>query len=84
MQVLYMYKINIQQVLSKYFLIFNYNVIYFVYYLSTKYEIYFRFLATYVMAPTAHVIIYYIGNDGEIIADALDVELEGLLQNFVS
>lgn len=79
-----MYKINIQQVLSKYFLISNYNVIYFVYYLSTKYEIYFRFLATYVMAPTAHVIIYYIGNDGEIIADALDVELEGLLQNFVS
>lgn len=84
MQVLYMYKINIQQVLSKYFLISNYDVIYFVYYLSTKREIYFRFLATYVMAPTAHVIIYYIGNDGEIIADALDVELEGLLQNFVS
>lgn len=84
MQVLYMYKINIQQVLSKYFLISNYDVIYFVYYLFTKREIYFRFLATYVMAPTAHVIIYYIGNDGEIIADALDVELEGLLQNFVS
>lgn len=84
MQVLYMYKINIQQVLSKYFLISNYDVIYFVYYLFTKREIYFRFLATYVMAPTAHVIVYYIGNDGEIIADALDVELEGLLQNFVS
>lgn len=45
---------------------------------------YFRFLATYVMAPTVHVIVYYIGNDGEIIADALDVELEGVLQNFVS
>lgn len=36
------------------------------------------------MAPTAHVIVYYVGNDGEIIADALDVELEGVLQNFVS
>lgn len=35
------------------------------------------------MAPTAHVIVYYIGNDGEIIADALDVELEDVLQNFV-
>lgn len=79
-----MSKINIQQVLSKYFLISNYDVIYFVHYLFTKREIYFRFLATYVMAPTAHVIIYYIGNDGEIIADALDVELEGVLQNFVS
>lgn len=36
------------------------------------------------MAPTAHIIIYYIGDDGEVIADALDVELEGVLQNFVS
>lgn len=35
------------------------------------------------MAPTAHVIVYYIRDDGEVIADALDVELEGALQNFV-
>ncbi|XP_050479205.1 thioester-containing protein 1 allele R1-like isoform X2 [Bombus huntii] len=52
-------------------------------YVQNKHTTSFKFLATYVMAPTAHVIIYYIGNDGEIIADALDVELEGLLQNFV-
>lgn len=35
------------------------------------------------MAPTAHVIVYYIGTDGEVIADGLNVELEGVLQNFV-
>ncbi|XP_076182301.1 CD109 antigen isoform X1 [Ptiloglossa arizonensis] len=52
-------------------------------YVQNKYTATFKFLATYVMAPTVHVIVYYIGNDGEIIADALDVELEGVLQNFV-
>lgn len=35
------------------------------------------------MAPTAHVLVYYTREDGEIVADALDVELEGTLQNFV-
>jgi CD109 antigen len=44
----------------------------------------FRFLATYVMAPTAHVVVFYIKDDGEVVADAVDVELEGSLQNFVS
>ncbi|XP_035739692.1 CD109 antigen-like isoform X1 [Vespa mandarinia] len=48
-----------------------------------KHNIKFKFLATYVMAPTAHVIVYYIRDDGEVIADTLDVELEGALQNFV-
>ena len=44
----------------------------------------FRFLATYVMAPTAHVVVFYVKDDGEIVADAIDIELEGSLQNFVS
>ncbi|XP_015181620.1 PREDICTED: CD109 antigen-like isoform X2 [Polistes dominula] len=48
-----------------------------------KHSIKFKFLATYVMAPTAHVIVYYIREDGEVIADALEVELEGALQNYV-
>ncbi|XP_078044260.1 thioester-containing protein 1 allele R1 isoform X2 [Augochlora pura] len=52
-------------------------------YVQNKYTTTFKFLATYVMAPTAHVIVYYVGNDGEVIADALDVDLEGVLQNFV-
>ncbi|XP_014214992.1 CD109 antigen-like isoform X2 [Copidosoma floridanum] len=42
-----------------------------------------RFLATYVMAPVAHVLVYYVRPDGEIVADSLNVELEGALQNFV-
>ncbi|XP_014601165.1 PREDICTED: CD109 antigen-like isoform X2 [Polistes canadensis] len=52
-------------------------------YVQDKHSIKFKFLATYVMAPTAHVIVYYIRDDGEVIADALDVELEGALQNYV-
>ncbi|KAG7209379.1 hypothetical protein KM043_015478 [Ampulex compressa] len=48
-----------------------------------KYLVSFKFLARYTMAPTAHVIVYYTSDDGEVIADALDVELEGVLQNFV-
>ncbi|KAJ8680026.1 hypothetical protein QAD02_015813 [Eretmocerus hayati] len=43
----------------------------------------FRFFATYVMAPVAHVLVYYVREDGEVIADSLEVELEGTLQNFV-
>ncbi|XP_031828991.1 thioester-containing protein 1 allele R1 isoform X2 [Nomia melanderi] len=52
-------------------------------YVQNKYTTTFKFLATYVMAPTVHVIVYYVGSDGEVIADALDIELEGVLQNFV-
>ncbi|KAL7293106.1 hypothetical protein TKK_0013261 [Trichogramma kaykai] len=43
----------------------------------------FRFLATYPMAPVAHVLVYYVRDDGELVADTLDIELEGTLQNFV-
>lgn len=39
------------------------------------------------MAPTAHVIVYYVHHAedifAEVIADSLDVELTGVLQNFV-
>jgi CD109 antigen len=43
-----------------------------------------RFLATYAMAPTAHVVVQYVREDGEVVADALDIELEGVLQNYVN
>ena len=36
------------------------------------------------MAPIAHVIVYYVRTDGEVLADSLDVELTGVLQNHVS
>lgn len=44
----------------------------------------FRFLATYAMAPTARVLVHYVKEDGEVIADAMDVDIDGFLQNFVS
>ncbi|RLU17945.1 hypothetical protein DMN91_010185 [Ooceraea biroi] len=53
-------------------------------YVPDKHTTSFKFLATYVMAPTAHVIVYYVRADGEVIADSLDVELAGVLQNFVN
>lgn len=43
----------------------------------------FTFLSTYAMAPTAHVVVYYVNDAGEIIADALDVNFDSSLQNFV-
>uniref|UniRef100_A0A1B6EFY6 TEP1-F n=1 Tax=Clastoptera arizonana TaxID=38151 RepID=A0A1B6EFY6_9HEMI len=43
-----------------------------------------RFLATYAMAPTAHVIVQYVRDDGEVVADALDIELDGVFQNYVN
>lgn len=43
-----------------------------------------RFLATYAMAPTAHVIVQFVKDGGEVVADAIDIELDGVLQNYVS
>jgi CD109 antigen len=43
-----------------------------------------RFLATYAMAPTAHVIVQFVKDDGEVVADAIDVELDGVLQNYIN
>ena len=36
------------------------------------------------MAPTAHVLVYFVTDNGTIIADSIDVDVEGSLQNFVS
>ena len=43
-----------------------------------------KFPATYDMTPTAHVVVYYVKDDGEVIADAVNIDLDGTLQNFVS
>ncbi|XP_026469847.1 LOW QUALITY PROTEIN: CD109 antigen-like [Ctenocephalides felis] len=43
----------------------------------------FKFLASYAMAPTAHLIVYYVKDDGELVADSLDIDLNGELRNFV-
>lgn len=44
----------------------------------------FRFLATYVMTPAAHVVVVHKKDNAELVADAIDLELERSLQNFVS
>lgn len=43
----------------------------------------FHFTATHAMVPTAHLIVSYVRSEGEIVADSLDIEIDGLLQNFV-
>lgn len=44
----------------------------------------FRFIATHAMVPVCHLFVYYVREDGELIGDALDIEIDGVLQNFVS
>lgn len=36
------------------------------------------------MVPMAHLLVNYVRDDGELVADSLDIEIDGLLQNFVS
>lgn len=43
----------------------------------------FRFTATHGMVPVTHLFVYYVKLDGELIGDALDIEIDGVLQNFV-
>ena len=35
------------------------------------------------MAPVARVVVYYVRADGEVVADALNFDVEGTFQNFV-
>lgn len=44
----------------------------------------FRFQATAAMAPVARVVVYYVRTDGEVVADALNFDVEGTFQNFVN
>ena len=36
------------------------------------------------MVPVAHLLVSYIREDGELVSDSLDIEVEGIFQNFVS
>lgn len=44
----------------------------------------FKFLASFAMVPNAHLVVYYIRPDGEIISDQVKIEFGDELQNFVS
>ncbi|CAH1108875.1 unnamed protein product [Psylliodes chrysocephalus] len=50
---------------------------------ENKKQFKFHFTATHAMVPVCHLIVYYVRPDGELIGDALDIEVDGLLQNFV-
>lgn len=53
------------------------------FHVDNKKEYHFHFTATHAMVPVAHLIVSYVREDGELIGDALDIEVDGLLQNFV-
>jgi len=43
----------------------------------------FGFQVTPAMAPSVRVVVYYVRIDGEVVADALNFDVEGIFQNFV-
>ncbi|KAJ9597120.1 hypothetical protein L9F63_026991, partial [Diploptera punctata] len=43
-----------------------------------------KFPSTADMAPSAHVVVYYIKEDSEVIADDISIDLDGIFQNFVN
>lgn len=44
----------------------------------------FTFRASHALVPVCHLFVYYVRNDGELVGDALDIEIGGLLQNNVN
>lgn len=43
-----------------------------------------KVMATQTMAPNAHFIVHFINEMGEVVADELEIELDEILQNYVS
>jgi len=44
----------------------------------------FRFTAVHAMVPVSHLIVYYIKDDGELVGDVVDIEVDVMFDNFVS
>lgn len=51
--------------------------------IDNRKEFRFHFVATHAMVPYSHLLVSYVRDDGELVADSVDVEIGGLLQNFV-
>lgn len=66
---------------QRYFLVYNLNNWLLINWGSRSHT--FRFQATANMAPVARVVVYYVRADGEVVADALNFDVEGTFQNFV-
>ncbi|XP_028411916.1 CD109 antigen-like isoform X2 [Dendronephthya gigantea] len=43
-----------------------------------------KFMATSIMSPTAKIVVYFIRNDGELVADSVTVKVNGAFENDVS
>ncbi|VEN35278.1 unnamed protein product, partial [Callosobruchus maculatus] len=50
---------------------------------NNKMEYKIRFTTTQAMTPVCHLIVYYVREDGEFVGDAMDIQVEGILQNFI-
>ncbi|XP_050306884.1 CD109 antigen [Anthonomus grandis grandis] len=44
----------------------------------------FKFTAVHAMVPVSHLIVYYIKDDGELVADVVDIEVDVLFDNFIN
>lgn len=44
----------------------------------------FAFVATPAMAPSARILMYFVTESGEVVADALNLNFDSFLQNYVS
>nr|XP_006813013.1 PREDICTED: CD109 antigen-like [Saccoglossus kowalevskii] len=44
----------------------------------------FHLTATHEMAPTAKVVVYYVRNDGEVVVDTMNINVEGTFENQVA
>lgn len=51
--------------------------------IDSKKEFRFHFSATHAMVPVSHLIVSYTRPDGEFVTDSLDINVDGLLQNFI-
>ncbi|XP_019757340.2 CD109 antigen [Dendroctonus ponderosae] len=44
----------------------------------------FKFTAVHAMVPISHLIVYYIKEDGELVGDVVDIEIDVLFDNFIN
>ncbi|KAF5295443.1 hypothetical protein FQA39_LY13104 [Lamprigera yunnana] len=51
--------------------------------LANKKEFKFQFTTNHAMAPTAHLLVNYVKPNGHIVADSLNIEVDGLIQNSI-
>ncbi|XP_018336565.1 CD109 antigen-like isoform X2 [Agrilus planipennis] len=51
--------------------------------IQNRKEFNFHFTASHAMVPVSHLIVNYVREDGELVADSIDIQVDGLLQNSI-